>query len=298
MTLSEGVLGRARTRAERVRQRKPRHKKRLDSTRTSKGRAVVLKRDRYQRFDSAISMGRSSKLRFPSLRFIRTGARIPAIVLLSIALWGLFTISSAPDFQVIQAEVSGIQYLSPSRVRTIAGVNAQSIFQVDPDEIKMFLESLPEVEAANVEVHWPNRVIIEIEEQQPVIAWNDAGETWILSADGLAFYLRGAIPGLVHVQSLTSVLNVGEPLDPVIEKEKIRAAYDLNLLLGTDRPILYDARHGFGFHDERGWMAYFGFSGDMAAKYKIYQVIAEELAHTGYPASLVSVEDLDGPFYR
>jgi hypothetical protein len=274
MTLSEGVLGRARTRAERVRQRKPRHKKRLDSTRTSKGRAVVLKRDRYQRFDSAISMGRSSKLRFPSLRFIRTGARIPAIVLLSIALWGLFTISSAPDFQVIQAEVSGIH------------------------EIKMFLESLPEVEAANVEVHWPNRVIIEIEEQQPVIAWNDAGETWILSADGLAFYLRGAIPGLVHVQSLTSVLNVGEPLDPVIEKEKIRAAYDLNLLLGTDRPILYDARHGFGFHDERGWMAYFGFSGDMAAKYKIYQVIAEELAHTGYPASLVSVEDLDGPFYR
>jgi hypothetical protein len=298
MTLGERVLGRARTRAERVRQRKSRHKRRLGSVSISRGNAVPMKRERYQRFDTAISMGGKSKLRFPSLRFIRTGARIPALLLLSIAAWGLFTIFSAPDFQVIQAEISGIQHLSPSRVRTIAGVNAQSIFKVDPDEVEMLLESLPEVEEANVEVHWPNQVIIEIEERQPVMSWNDAGQTWILSADGLAFYLRGALPGLVHVQSLNSVLRIGEPLDPVIEKEKIKAAYDLNLLLGNDGPILYDARHGFGFQDERGWMAYFGFSGDMAAKFEIYEVIAEKLAHTGYPATLVSVEDIEGPFYR
>jgi hypothetical protein len=298
MTLGEGVLGRARTRAERIRQRKSRHKRRLGSVSISRGNAVARKRERYQRFDTAISMGGKSKLRFPSLRFIRTGARIPALLLLSIAAWGLFTIFSSPDFQVIQAEISGIQYLSPSRVRTIAGVNAQSIFNVDPDEIEMLLESLPEVEEATVEVHWPNQVVIEIEERQPVMAWNDAGQTWILSADGLAFYLRGALPGLVHVQSLTSVLRIGEPLDPVIEKEKIKAAYDLSLLLGNDGPILYDARHGFGFQDGRGWMAYFGSSGDMAAKFKIYNVIAEELAHSGYPATLVSVEDIEGPFYR
>jgi cell division septal protein FtsQ len=298
MTLGEGVLGRARTRAERVRQRKSSRKRRLDSMSISRGNAAALKREHYQRFNTAISMGGKSKLRFPSLRFIRTGARIPALLLLSIAAWGLFTIFSSSDFQVIQAEISGIQYLSPSRVRTIAGVNAQSIFKVDPDDIEMLLESLPEVEEANVEVHWPNQVVIEIEERQPVMAWNDAGQTWILSADGLAFYLRGALPGLVHVQSLTSVLGIGEPLEPVIEKEKIKSAYDLSLLLGNDGPILYDERHGFGFRDERGWMAYFGSSGDMTAKFEIYEILAEKLAHSGYPATLVSVEDIEGPFYR
>ena len=148
------------------------------------------------------------------------------------------------------------------------------------------------------EVHWPNRVLVEIEERQPVMVWNDAGQTWVLSAEGLAFYHRGILPGLVHVQSLTSVLQVGGPLDPVIEKEKIRAAYDLNLLLGNEGPLFYDARHGFGFRDERGWMAYFGFSGDMAAKFKIYERIAADLAYEGYPATLISVEDLEGPFYR
>jgi hypothetical protein len=45
-------------------------------------------------------------------------------------------------------------------------------------------------------------------------------------------------------------------------------------------------------------MAYFGFTGDMNAKYRIYQAIAEDLVEDGYPATLVSVEDLESPFYR
>ncbi len=298
MTLGEGVLGRARTRAERVRQRKTRHRNRVGTARISRGDTVVLNRNHYQRFNTTISLEGKPKFRLPSLRLIRTGARIPALVLLSISVWGFLTVYSAPDFQVVQPEISGIQYMSPSRARTIAHVSGQTIFKVDPKEIEELLESLPEVKDANVKVGWPNHVVIEIEERQPVMVWHDAGQTWVLTADGLAFYHRGSIPGLVHVQSLTSVLKIGDPLDPVIGKEKIIAAYDLSLLLGNEGPLLYDTQHGFGFRDERGWMAYFGFSGDMEAKFKVYEVIAEQLANEGYPASLVSVEDLEGPFYR
>jgi hypothetical protein len=298
MTLGEGVLGRARTRAERVRNRKTRQRKRVVPTRTFNGNVLSLKGDRYQRFDTTIRLEGKPRFRLPSLHFIRTGARIPAFLLLSISVWGFLTITSAVDFQVGQPEISGIQYMSPSRVRTIAGVNHRSIFEVDPDEIEAVLESLPEVKTASVGVHWPNRVVVEVEERLPVMAWNDAGQTWVLSADGLAFYPRGTVPGLVHVQSLTPVLKIGEPLDPVIGKEKIKAAYDLSLLLRNEGPLLYDPQHGFGFKDERGWMAYFGFSGDMATKFEIYGLIAENLASTGYPATLVSVEDVEGPFYR
>ena len=120
----------------------------------------------------------------------------------------------------------------------------------------------------------------------------------MLYAEGLASYHRGTIPGLVHVHSLTSVLDIGDPLDPVIAKEKIKAAYDLSLLIGNDAPLLYDERHGFGFQDVRGWMAYFGFTGDMAVKFEIYEEIASLLDQEGYPATLISVEDLAGVFYR
>jgi cell division septal protein FtsQ len=298
MTLGEGALGRARTRAERVRKRKPRNRSRVGTPRSIRANAVVQKRTRRQRFDTAIRLEGKPRLRFPSFRFMRTGARIPAFLLLSITVWGFLTIYSSPDFQIDLPDISGIQYVSPSRVRTIAGVKGQSIFEVDPGEIESVLESLPEIKNAEVTVSWPNRVEIAIEERRPVIAWNDAGQTWILSADGLAFYLRDSVPGLVHVHSLTSVLKVGEALDPVIEKEKIMAAYDLSLLVRNEGPIVYDARYGFGFQDERGWMAYFGFTGDMEAKYKIYEAIAEDLDKDRYPATLVSVEDLESPYYR
>lgn len=298
MTLGEGAFGRTRTRAERVRKRKPRYTSRAGTARTLRTNTIVQKRARQQRFDTAVRLEGKPRLRLPSFRLIRTGARIPALLLLSIAVWGFTTIYSSADFKVDQPEISGIQYVSPSRIRTIAGVKGQSVFKVDPGEIEGLLESMPEIKDAEVDVHWPNRVEIMIEERQPVMAWNDAGQTWILSADGLAFYLRDPIPGLVHVQSLTSVLRVGEALDPVIEKEKITAAYDLSLLLKNDAPILYDAKYGFGFQDERGWMAYFGFAGDMNAKYRIYEAIAADLVKDGYPATLVSVEDLESPFYR
>jgi hypothetical protein len=298
MTMGEGALNRARTRAERVRLRKSRHRKQVDSARLSKGYVAPRGRHTRQRFNTSISLDGGSRLRLPSLRLIRTGARIPALLLLSISVWGILTIYSASEFQVIQPEVSGIQYMSPSRVRTIAGASGRSIFKVDPSEIDSLLESLPEVESAKVEVHWPNKVVIEIVERLPVLAWNDAGQTWLLGAEGLAFYHRGTIPGLVHVHSLTSVLKVGDPLDPVIGREKIMAAYDLSMLLGNYSPLLYDERHGFGFQDERGWMAYFGSTGDMAAKFEIYEEIAALLDLEGYPATLISVEDLEGPFYR
>jgi hypothetical protein len=87
-------------------------------------------------------------------------------------------------------------------------------------------------------------------------------------------------------------------LDPVIEREKIKAAYDLSLLLEDHGPLLFDERYGFGFRDDRGWMAYFGFSGDMSVKYVVYEDIAQQLDAEGYPATLVSVQDLAGPFYR
>jgi hypothetical protein len=91
---------------------------------------------------------------------------------------------------------------------------------------------------------------------------------------------------------------VDEPLEPAIESDKIKSAYDLSLLLNIESPLLYDTRYGFGFQDDRGWMAYFGTTGDMAIKFKLYSQIAEDLARAGYPATLVSVADLEGIFYR
>jgi hypothetical protein len=298
MTLSEGALNRPRAGSDKLRARKFRRRKKVGSGYSPKGISVPRRKRGRQRFDAAISMEGRPRLRLPALRLIRSGARIPALILLGIAAWGLMTIYTSPDFEVTRPEITGIEFVSPSRIRTIVGVRGRSIFEVDPVEILEILEALPEIKSARVEVQWPNKVLIELEERQPVLAWNDGGQSWLLSADGLAFYMRDSIPGMVHVHSLTAVLELGEPLEPAIEKEKIKAAYDLSLLLNMDSPLLFDPHYGFGFRDDRGWMAYFGTSGDMTIKFGIYNEIAEKLAREGYPATLVSVANLEGIFYR
>jgi len=298
MTIGEGALGRTGTRTDQVGLKKSRRRKKVGSGLVTKGYSIPRSSRGRQRYDTAVSLERRPRIRLPGIRQIRSGARIPALILLGIAAWGLWTIYTSTDFQVTRPELTGIEYLSPSRVRTIAGVTGRSIFDVDPKQVLEILESLPEIEFATVDVQWPNKVLIQIEEREPVLVWNDAGQTWLLSADGLAFYMRDSIPGLFYVHSLTSVLELDEPLEPAIEKEKIKAAYDLCLLLQAQNPLLYDQHYGFGFRDDRGWIAYFGTSGDMAVKLKIYNEIADKLAKEGYPATLVSVADLEGIFYR
>lgn len=298
MTIGERALNRPGAGPDRVRSKKSRRRKKVGSGYVSKGYSIPRSTRSKQRFDTTISMQSRPKFRLPTLRAIRSGARVPAMILLGIAVWGLMTIYTSPDFQVSRPEVTGIEYLSPSRIRTIVGVTGHSIFDVDPAQILGILESLPEIQSAQVEVQWPNKVMIQVEERQPVLAWNDGGQSWLLSADGLAFYMRDSIPGLVYVHSLTPVLDLDEPLKPALGKEKIKAAYDLSLLLNMESPLLYDQRYGFGFRDDRGWMAYFGTSGDMVIKFRIYSEIAEKLAREGYPATLVSLADLEGIFYR
>jgi hypothetical protein len=43
---------------------------------------------------------------------------------------------------------------------------------------------------------------------------------------------------------------------------------------------------------------YFGEQGDMAFKVRVYEAIAAHLLERGYPATLISVEDISATYYR
>jgi hypothetical protein len=229
---------------------------------------------------------------------LRLGARWVTVPLLALALWGIFQALDGPTFQIGEVEVNGATIMSPSRVRSIGKFQGKTSFQIDPKEIVARLERLPEIEQAKVRIGWPNHVVVEIVERKPVLEWNDAGTKWWVSEDGLAVLQRSQIPELVRIHSQDSVLSVGSSLDPVLDEETIASALNFHSVLGEDQEILYDSQRGFGIHDHRGWMAYFGHDGDMALKYQVYLQIAEHLDQIGYPARLVSVEDLSAAFYR
>ena len=188
--------------------------------------------------------------------------------------------------------------LSPSQVRSAAGLDGRSVFAVDPEQARERLMRLAEVKTARVRVGWPNRVTIEIEERPPVVAWNDGGRIWWLSAEGLAYIQHGERPGLVQVVSADPVLGVGEdPLAPVVDPALLSAARDLRDAFPNAAPIIFDPVHGLGFVDPQGWRVYFGDGGEMTIRADVYRAIVSRLVERGISAVLVSVEDLTAPYY-
>jgi hypothetical protein len=220
------------------------------------------------------------------------------LVALGLSIWTLIQLKDGIEFRIESTSIDGAYYMSPSRIRSIAGLSGKQNFQVDPAEIERNLEAHPEISSAEVSLTWPNMVGIEVVERRPVLEWNNAGKSWLISQDGVAYLRRSSPPELNRVHSQEEVLEIGEPLAPVLEPAMIQAALELKAIIGDGRDLLFDKDHGLGFQDTYGWMAYFGTDGDMDNKLLAYSKIVELLLQNRYPASLVSVEELSAPYYR
>jgi hypothetical protein len=241
------------------------------------------------------------RVRFASIRthpLFRIGTRWLSLIALGLSIWTLLQLRSGSEFQIHSIAIEGAYYMSPSRIRSIAGISGDQNFQVDPTEIENKLEAHPEILSAEVKLSWPNVIGIEVEERLPALEWNDAGRSWLISRDGIAFLRRSSPPELNRVHSLEKVLEIGESLSPVIDPIVIQAALELKAIIGDGHDLFYDKEHGLGFQDTYGWMAYFGHDGDMEYKLQAYSKIVEVLLQNRYPASLVSVEELSAPYYR
>ncbi len=77
-----------------------------------------------------------------------------------------------------------------------------------------------------------------------MVEWDDAGRTWWICPDGVAYLKHGEWPGLVPVRSEAVALTISQdPLQPAISAEILRAAAVLNAQMPDEAAaLLYDAR--------------------------------------------------------
>ena len=299
MTLGEQVLGRGSRRSDMVRARRAQTRKKIERAGIDIAPKPPRKRRAKRRYDVSISEEMSTELQLPAVPTVRIGSRLLAIGLLALSIWGLQMLVDAEVFQVLQVSLSGNELLKASQIRSLANLEGQSIFLIDPRAVEFRLEEEPEVERASVQVRWPNEVGIQIEERDPVVEWDDGGRIWWLSSDGIAYVEQGDHSNLVRVQAEEPVLSIGTDANsPVIDPEVLSAAAVLTEQLSIPGELIFDRDHGLGFEDSGGWMAYFGTDGDMSMKADIYLAIVDRLDAENIQATLVSVEDHSAPFYQ
>ncbi|HKY85088.1 MAG TPA: FtsQ-type POTRA domain-containing protein [Anaerolineales bacterium] len=299
MTVADPSIETPRTRAEHVRSRRGHIRQPAERAPRGPARSAPHHRRPRRVWELPIPAEVGAALRLPALPAFRVGARILSTAMMLVVAWALLSAFRGSEFRVEKASVSPTELLTESQIRSIADIDGRPVFLIDPPEVRGRLLAQPEIQSADVLLRWPNHVELRVAERRPMIEWDDDGQVWWLSADGVAFLKHGELGNLIRVTASEPSLDVErDPLAPVIEPEALWAAAALLAQVPEVDGLQYRPGHGFGFIDPNGWQAYFGTGGDMVLKVQLYRRISEVLAQRGVVAELVSVEDPAAPYYR
>jgi hypothetical protein len=89
-----------------------------------------------------------------------------------------------------------------------------------------------------------------------------------------------------------------EKQPPLLPPEMVRSILVVAEQSPDGSKLLYDAIHGLGWTDRRGWKVYLGEAEDMEVKIQIYRAIMERLKGDETRPAIISVESVHAPYYR
>ena len=238
-----------------------------------------------------------AEIRLPAVPAVSNKWRFLSGLLAISLLVGMIMMTQASLFLVERVQIEGLEYFTESEISQAININGSSIFFINPKMIKEDLRlTYPALSEIDVEVGWPARVLISLEERRPVLAWNWDGHVRWVDNKGVAFE--------PHHQDLDIVQVNSAMLPPTIQNRFVDPRIvDTVALLASYIPenveLLFDMDHGLGWQDSRGWIVYFGFNDDDAhEKMKIYQALVEYLGGKRITPRVINVEHVESPYFR
>jgi hypothetical protein len=280
-----------------------------------KGKAGVQKR----RYDIALSSP-GVEIRLPAIPSIHLGWRLVSFALAAGLLFVLYHLWTAPLYQIQFAELQGNQYLNNETVNRLLNLYNRPVFALDPQQMESDLRlAFPGLlKDVSVQVGLPATVIINVQEREPVIAWEQDNKVRWVDADGIAFDPVGEADALIRVAATASPpapIVVPEnpedfdaavnPLEAVLHPEAfmfpemVDAILQMSEYAPPEVPLVYDPQHGLGWKTNRGWDIYFGMDVlDIEQKLVVYKAIKAQLKEQGLNPVMISVEHVHAPYYR
>ena len=221
-----------------------------------------------------------------------------ALVVVLLALW------YAPVFRVEVPQVVGTHYLPAERVAERLGVVGRSVVALNPAQLAQQVEALPAIAHASVRVTFPNRVVVQVAERQPVAVWQQGRKVWWVDGEGIAFAppVEKTPPHALVVQADTLPLDAVETRPgemQMLSPAQIDALRTLAKHLPEGTPLVYSRRYGLGWQAPEGWRVFVGRElTQMNRRMALYQAIAQWLKSQGVQPALVNVASLRAPYYR
>jgi cell division septal protein FtsQ len=275
------------------------------------------------------------EIKLPALPILHPSWRMLSGLMTALLTAAISILIFAPQFKISSVEVTGLQRLDPAKISPILAMNNQPIIDLNPAGVGSQIQAgFPELQSVRVYANLPSNVVIHIEERQPVMVWQAGDQTLWVDAEGYILPVYGEVGPLLTVQANVTPALANPTIEPEIKKHSVsmgvqfaeksgvdssapvkspaqaaelskidpdllRAAFELNSMLPAGSTLVFNDRRGLGWIDGQGVNVFVGLKYvDMRIKINEYEEIAKQLTKQGIKPRMISVENLDVPFYR
>jgi len=232
----------------------------------------------------------------PVLRFWQLrGAKICGVVVLAVVGWIIYSLFSTPAFFVYNAEIDGNAALSNREIYAASGVDSQSIFWIDPEQVAAQITALPNIKSAGVSVALPDRVAFEVVERRPQLLWQTGESIWWVHAEVTI------VPPRTKTEEMLKIID--DDMQPMeagyqVDLNIIKGAQALRLLAPDVSVIRHTRAQGLIVATPEGWPVYLGDGSQMRAKLVVLSTLLPDLRAEENPPMYIDLRNPLRPVYK
>ena len=286
----------------------------------------VVQRTRTQaRRKVALPLQSGSEVNLPGLPLIHPGWRLLSGFVSIVLLVFLILMNTSSMLDINTVNIQGLRRVNSADVSSVLNLQGKAVYTVAPQVILEDLQAaFPEFYDIDVSVELPAAVNIQVNERQPVIAWQYENLSVWIDQDGGVFPQRGTADDLITVLANTAPRRLQVPMsdeeiaaakqnmteaeieaaewmkDGPVDPKLVQQILYLSQHLSDAKQISYRTDDGFGWHDtQQDWNVYFGhYLDNLDQKLLLYEFIRNYVLDQGLHPGMISVAYTRAPFYR
>lgn len=221
--------------------------------------------------------------------------RAPGLIFVGLLGYLLLYLFTDARFFVFEATIVGHRLVSAQEVYQQAGLDGQSIFFLNPQDVSSRIQRLPYIKMAKVTCGLPARVRIEVVEREPAYLWQVGARLYWLDEEGVVMEPRGKSPDTIVFLDVDAQIRVpGSKVTPEIPE----AARILRTWLPEQKVFQWSQSEGLSFRHHGGYPVYLGQLTDLPAKLATLRALTEDFARNDIRPEFVDLRFAGRPYYR
>jgi len=221
--------------------------------------------------------------------------RIPSVIVAALICYVLFYCFTEYKFFVFDATIVGHRRVSAQEIYRTAGVEGESIFFLNRQEISSRIRQLPGVKQATVTCQFPASVRISIIEREPAYVWQVGQTTYWLDEEGVVMEPKGErLDTITFLDADVQTRKPGSRVNPKI----IQAARELQEWLPEEKTFQWSETQGLSFRHKDGYLIYLGQLDNLEEKLTTLRALTEDLSTRGTHPEFVDMRFSGLPYYR